>query len=450
VFPKRNSLDPSALQTLEDPEAFAQKIQAGKSFTLTTDFMIIARLESLIAGTGVQDALERAERYIRAGVDGIMIHSGQREPKDLFAFAEAYQALCTRLGRRPPLVSVPTTYNQYSEDELVNRGFNIIIHANHLLRAAHKAMKETAHHILETGSSAGVDPVCSPVLEILSAVGFDRINAGDRERNRALQVPIIIPAAGKDTVFSRGPKSLITVAGRHILDYQLEEIRKAGIKQVIIIRGYQGEQFASHYSSDQNIAFCDNPLYDERHALHSLVQAREHMGQGFILVFSDILFDRAIVERLLRSGKDIVLGCDNSYTYHSHAIDKRLDLVVSRKSFDTRYRSLRPASVIELVRIGKGLELAGADYEFIGMAYFSQEGARIFLEVYDDLARNSQGPFHEASSFEQASVTDGLQEIIDRGYSMHGLEVSKGWMEIHGLEDVKIAEYELSSFSVRS
>ena len=449
VFPKRNSLDASAMQTLEDPEIFAQKIQHGKGVTLTDDFMIIARIESLIAGTGLQDALDRAEQYIMAGVDGIMIHSSRREPEDLFAFVDAYQPLCDRLGRRPTLVSVPTTYNQHSEAELVGLGFNVIIHANQLLRAAHKAMKETALRILETGSSAAADPQCSPVSEIFSAVGFDQITAGDRERSRALQVPVIIPAAGKDPIFTEGPKSLIPVAGRSILDYQQEEIRKAGLKQIVIVRGYEGDQFSGRFSADQNTTFCDNPLYLERHALHSLLQAGEHMGSGFLLVFSDLLFYGAILERLLRSGRDIVLGCDNSYTYHKHAIDKRLDLVVSRKSFDSQYRSLHSSPVFDLVRVGKDIEIQRADYEFIGMAYFSQEGARILRETYDDCAKNAVGPFHEASSFEMASITDMLQELIDRGFPMHGMEVSKGWMEIHRPEDVRIAEAELTSLPAR-
>jgi len=205
AFPKRNSLDQSAMQNLEAPDTFARKIQAGKSITLDGDFMIIARLESLIAGTGLQDALERAEQYILAGADGIMIHSNRREPEDLFSFVETYQVLCHRLGRRPPLVSVPTTYNNYSDTQLAELGFNIIIHANHLLRASHKAMKEAAQLILETDSSCQLDGLISPVKEIFTAVGFHRIASEDREREKSLRTPVIIPAAGMDPVFPEQP-----------------------------------------------------------------------------------------------------------------------------------------------------------------------------------------------------------------------------------------------------
>ncbi len=188
VYPKRNSLDSSARQDLEDPTVFSEKLKAGKEVTATDDFMVIARLESLIAGTGLSDALERAEQYILAGADGIMIHSSDRDPDEIVQFAEAYESLCRRLRCRPVLVSVPTTYNTITEAELVACGFNIIIHANHLLRAAYKAMCEAARTILVSGRSLEVDPLCASVPDIFSSVGFDRVILRDRERSDALRL----------------------------------------------------------------------------------------------------------------------------------------------------------------------------------------------------------------------------------------------------------------------
>ena len=185
VYPKRNSLGASASHVLEDPEVFAEKIKCGREVVISQDFMVIARLESLIAGTGLQDALERAEQYILAGADGIMIHSNKRDPNEILAFAEAYAHLCRRLGRRPVLVSVPTTYNSITDVELTASGFNIIIHANHLLRAAYKAMTEAARIILVSGRSLEADPLCAAVPEIFSSVGYDRISRKDRERSEA-------------------------------------------------------------------------------------------------------------------------------------------------------------------------------------------------------------------------------------------------------------------------
>lgn len=188
VYPKRNSLDDSANQDLEAPAVFTQKIRAGKEATVTDEFMIIARLESLIARKGIQDALERAEQYILAGVDGIMIHSNKQDPAEILSFAEAYRSLCQRLRRRPHLVCVPTTYNTVTEAELISYGFTIIIHANHLLRAAHKAMTEAARTILMSGRSLEADSLCAPVKEIFSMVGYDRIIRKDQERAEVLRL----------------------------------------------------------------------------------------------------------------------------------------------------------------------------------------------------------------------------------------------------------------------
>ena len=188
VYPKRNSLDSSASQDLEDPTVFADKLTAGKQVAATDEFMVIARLESLIAGTGLNDALERAEQYILAGADGIMIHSSDKDPEEILQFTQAYEPLCRRLGDRPVLVSVPTTYNTITEAELVASGFNIIIHANHLLRAAYKAMCEAARTILVSGRSLEVNPLCAPVPEIFSTVGFDRVTQKDRQRSAALRL----------------------------------------------------------------------------------------------------------------------------------------------------------------------------------------------------------------------------------------------------------------------
>lgn len=449
VFPKRNSLDPLAMQTMESPETFAQKIHAGTIATMSSDFMIIARIESLIAGTGLQDAIQRAELYVRAGADGIMIHSNQQKPDRLFSFVAAYDSLCQRLGRRPPLVCAPTTYNQCSEKELVRRGFNVIIHANHLLRAAHRAMKQAAHRILLTGHSAGMDDICSPVAQVLADVGFDLITREERERSTRTQVPVLIPAAGMDSIFPHVPKSLISLSDRPILEHQLASIGKAGLQHVVVVRGHEGHQFDRYYADAPHVTLCDNPLYGQRHILHSLMQAREFMASGFIMVYSDLLFDHTIPERLLQGGRDILLACDNSYTYHKHAIDKRLDLVASCTSSGGQHRELQPCRELEVTHIGKNLDMAHADHEFIGIAYFSSQGAKTLAQVYDDCARHASGPFHEAISFEQAAITDMLQELVDRGFPVMGLEVFKGWMEIHSLEDVRTAESELAAFLPR-
>ena len=165
---KQNSLfGTDALQVLDDPADFAAKIKAGKQAQVTRDFMIIARLESLIAGNDVTDALMRAKIYVEAGADAVMIHSKEKHGQDIFEFMAAFRQYSPSI----PIVVVPTTYNQFTEEELHKGGANVIIHANHLLRGAYSAMTKTAESILATGSSLEAsDKFCMPIKDVLTFV----------------------------------------------------------------------------------------------------------------------------------------------------------------------------------------------------------------------------------------------------------------------------------------
>ncbi len=164
---KKNSLFGTGAGQIQDSiENFSHKIQLGKRAQATNDFMIIARIESLILEKGMDDAISRATAYLEAGADGIMIHSRQKKPDEIFEFCGLY----SQFSNRRPLVVVPTCYNQVTEEELMANGVNIVIYANHLLRSAYPAMIETARTILTHRRSAECDARILPISEILELV----------------------------------------------------------------------------------------------------------------------------------------------------------------------------------------------------------------------------------------------------------------------------------------
>lgn len=164
---KKNSLfGTDAVQTQDSVEHFCEKIHAGKQAQITHDFMIIARIESFIAGKGLDDALRRADAYIEAGADGIMIHSKDKSGEDIKAFCQALRKTHANI----PIVVVPTTYNHIREDELAGWGVNVVIYANHMLRSAYPAMVNTAKSILTNGRSYEANDLCMPVKEILELI----------------------------------------------------------------------------------------------------------------------------------------------------------------------------------------------------------------------------------------------------------------------------------------
>jgi len=164
---KKNSLfGTDVAQTQDTIENFCAKIKTGKQSQITKDFMIIARVESLILKQGMDDAIKRAKAYIEAGADGIMIHSKEKSEAEILEFCKLFD----EFENRVPLVVVPSSYNQIYEKQLIEAGVNVVIYANHLLRSAYPAMVDVAKSILENERSFEVDENCMSIKEILTLI----------------------------------------------------------------------------------------------------------------------------------------------------------------------------------------------------------------------------------------------------------------------------------------
>tara|TARA_B000000477_G_C6085060_1_gene225050 strand:- start:212 stop:1525 length:1314 start_codon:yes stop_codon:yes gene_type:complete len=165
---KKNSLFGTSVKQEQDSiENFSKKINEGKKSSVTTDFMIIARIESLILRKGMEDALKRARAYIKAGADGIMIHSKEKDGSEIVTFCKEFNDFEVKV----PLIVVPSTYNHMNEQELKSLGVNVIIYANHLLRSAYPAMVKTAKQILIDGrSKEASDKYCMSIKEIINLI----------------------------------------------------------------------------------------------------------------------------------------------------------------------------------------------------------------------------------------------------------------------------------------
>lgn len=164
---KKNSLFGTEVEQHQDSiEHFCKKIAAGKRIQLTNEFMIIARIESLILEKGMADALHRAHEYVKAGADGIMIHSRKKDPAEILEFCTEFR----KKDSRTPIVVVPTSFNTITEDELSKHGVNIVIYANQLTRSAFPAMENTAKDILRYHRSQEVESRLMPINKIISLI----------------------------------------------------------------------------------------------------------------------------------------------------------------------------------------------------------------------------------------------------------------------------------------
>ena len=164
---KKNSLFGNDVsQTQDSIENFCDKISRGKAAQISDDFMIVARIESLILEAGMEDALIRAEAYIKAGADGIMIHSRHKDPAEIMEFMQKFRAT----DAITPVVVVPTSFNSVTVEEFIEMGVNVVVTANHMLRAAYPAMLNVAKSVLENGRSLEAEPDCMSIKEILEFI----------------------------------------------------------------------------------------------------------------------------------------------------------------------------------------------------------------------------------------------------------------------------------------
>ena len=168
---KRNSLfGTDVAQQQSSVEDMSFRLQVGKQSQITDDFMVIARIESLILDKGMDDALHRAEAYVDAGADALMIHSRQKEPDEVFEFCDRV----AKLDLQVPIVAVPTSYHQVTEQQLAEHGVNVVIYANHMLRAAYPQMVKVAQTILEHGRALEADPYLAPIQDALAIIPDNR------------------------------------------------------------------------------------------------------------------------------------------------------------------------------------------------------------------------------------------------------------------------------------
>ena len=440
VFPKRCSFYGDVKRELESVEEFAGKIRAAKQAQRDPDFVVVARTEALIAGWGMEEALKRGRAYATAGADLILIHSKSSSPEEVLAFAKAWDM-------STPLVCVPTTYNTTGVDELSAANFKVVIFANHGFRAAVKNMSETLKELRNAGRAAAVEDRIVPLKEIYRLIGVDDLQANEAEYlpTDARNVTAVIVAAGKGfenelmPLIADRPKAMLEVKGKTILERQVESLHASAVRKVAVVRGYMKEKMVL-----PEVRFYDNDRHAETNVLASLLCAEESLKGRVVVLYGDILFDESILEKLLKSEADVTLVVDHagrdgeaSNGNGNHPVSHP-EMVKTARRLNNSARFIPDAGLNAALKIGRGLNNDEANAEFIGMALFSEKGTEILKSVYHDAQQKYAGkPFHEAKTFEQASLSDLLQEMIKRDIEVACLDIYKGWMEVDTFDDYK-------------
>ena len=226
------------------------------------------------------------------------------------------------------------------------------------------------------------------------------------------------------------PKTLVEVMGRPMLDWILEALSSAGFtrKDIVFVCGYAEDVVRARYPE---LTFVQNTDWANNNILLSLLCAREHLQDGFVSTYADIVYDGEIVRKLLASNADITLGCDTAW---------RRRYVGRTQHPETDAEKLR-ADGPRVLEISRTIESGAADGEFIGVMKLGPDGARVFTDAFDRAQRAyGAGLFREGRTFQKAYLLDLLQEMLESGASMRREDTAGGYMEIDTGQDLAMAQ----------
>jgi len=431
LFPKVNSYIPGR-QELASIAEFSGKIIAAKSAQEDPNFMVIARVEALISGWGMDEALKRAEIYEKAGADAIFIHSKKETPNEIIEFSQRWHG-------RIPLVICPTSYPQMHEAEIKKfSNIKAVIYANHGLRASIKAINEVLSEIDRLGGIHTINDKIAPMKEAFELQGmFAMKDLEEKYTFGSKDVTVLIPAAGKGgdeslrEFLADRPVCLLDIGGKTIIKRNLEILNSLGLSKINITTGYKPNLFKEL----QDVSLIENPDYSKTNVLSSIMMASEKVSERMLVLYSDIVFEKEIIEKLLQSEADITLVIDSSYlTNNSNRI---MDFVLAKRAPIIGDRILRDEKFNEIIKIGKKkVSLGEANFEYIGIALLSQNIFNKIKGVYGEY-KNSGNEFQGRSSIDSADFVDMVQELIDQGVKVSALEVHKGWSEVYSFKDYK-------------
>lgn len=437
VFPKRCSFYSGSRRELVSPEEHAGKIRAAKAAQRDPNTFIIARTEALIAGWGEEEALKRAHAYADAGADAVLIHS---KSKTLDELAHAQK----KWNRDTPLVIVPTIFPTASADDCYEAGFKIVIFANHGLRSAIKAMQETLKKLHTTRRIADVNDALVPLEEVYRLVGVEEMNRQEKAYLPAdgSRVTAVIVAAGFEPellpLIKDRPKAMLDIKGKTILERQIDILNACNIKDVVVVRGYRKDAFTL-----TTPRYYDNDEYEKTGELYSLFRAEPELKGRVVVLYSDVLFDQGILEKLLKAEGDVNVVVDRAWMEQRNAAEPARpyeDLVVTERPPSVGYRYLPGQEGNQVLRIGHDLPREECDGEFIGMMMLSAEGCKALREAYAEaIARDPEAPYGESGHLRAAKLTDILQDLIQRGVAVQPVDIYKGWAEIDTFEDYQRA-----------
>jgi phosphoenolpyruvate phosphomutase len=429
-FPKTNSFLNGERQPLADIEEFVGKIAAGKDTQTDANFSIVARVEALIAGWGIDEALRRAEAYRLAGADAILIHSKLSKPDEILTFAREW-------ARRAPLVIVPTRYYSTPTGVFREAGISVVIWANHLVRAAAAAMQSVAQEIQKSQTLVNVEDRIASVNEIFRLQDADEYLAAERlylstsSTSRAAVVLAATRGRGLEAITTDRPKVMLPIAGKPLLRWLIDGFKKENINDITVVGGYRADAIDT-----AGIELVVNNRHAQTGELASLDCAVERLESDTLISYGDLLFRSYVLRDLLDSKADFSVVVDSLRTGIGNQTVR--DFAYCSRGDD---RGLFGTPVL-LEHVASGAKAKHGEQQpgdvddaahgrWIGMLNVSRQGLLELKAVLSELRARPD--------FDSLDMPALLNALIANGAAIEVLYVHGHWCGVNDLDDLRRA-----------
>ena len=422
VFPKTNSFLNGERQPLADIAEFAGKIAAGKDTQTDPNFSIVARVEALIAGWGMEEALRRAEAYRLAGADAILIHSKLSKPDEIVTFAREWAG-------RGPLVIVPTRYYSTPTDVFRHAGISLVIWANHMVRSATSAMQSVAKEIFASQTLVNIEDRVVSVEEIFRLQNAEEYSAAERlylSSSSASRSAVVLAASrgkGLEAVTTDRPKVMLPIAGKPLLRWLIDSFKKENVNDITVVGGYRVDAI-----DPAGIRLVVNERYAQTDELASLACAIDQLESDTVIAYGDLLFRSYVLRDLVESKADFSVVVDSSPTDASNRTVR--DFAYCTRG-DDRGLFGTPVLLKRVVSRADANPEEPAHGRWIGMLNVSRQG---LVKLKTVLAGLRAQP-----DFDTLDMPALLNALIAAGAEIEALYVHGHWRGVNDLDDFRRA-----------